>query len=123
MAKHRILVVDDDEGIREVLEAFLAHDGHSVSLAADGSKAQQELSRECGGYDLVITDHQMPRLLGVELVRWIKLTYPRVKVILMTAAGEGVTSVARAAGADGVLLKPFDYDQLTKLIEEVTAHC
>ncbi len=118
MEKLRILVVDDDPLIRKLVEAFLTKGGYQVGLVTDGLKAQEALTREKGGYDLVITDHRMPHLLGVELVRWIKLTYPRPKVILMTGEGEGVTSVARAAGADGILKKPFTYDRLMQLIAE-----
>ena len=118
MRKLKILVVDDNEGIRELLETFLSYDGHKVSLATDGFQAQQALLKENGGYDLVITDHRMPKMLGVELVRWIKMNYPEIKVILMTGDGKEVTSVALAAGADQILDKPFDHDQLIKAIVE-----
>ena len=117
MKKLKILLVDGQEITRELLEEFLSYD-HKVSLAEDGVKTQEALIKEKGGYDLVITDHRMPRLLGVELVRWIKTRYPSVKVIFLSADGQEVTSVARAAGADQILGNLFDYDLLIKAIKE-----
>lgn len=120
--KNRVLVVDDDAGIRDILKDFLSRKGYSVDTASDGLKAQEALNREQGAYELVITDNQMPRLLGVELVRWIKRIYPRTKVIFMTVdAAEGVMATAMAAGADEVLRKPFNIDLLTRLVDKVAA--
>lgn len=118
----KILVVDDDGCMRLVLEEFLKLKGHSVSLAADGVRAQEVLSLEGGKFDIVITDYQMPRLLGVELVRWIKGAYPRVKIIFMTGNVEdNVMSMARAAGADEVFRKPFEFTALSLTIKKMSA--
>ena len=85
MTKSRILVVDDDESLRRVLQLQLEQDGYSVTSAAS---AQQTLSllqlRPC---DLVITDLKMPGSSGVELLKHIRSQYPEMIVIILTAFG------------------------------------
>ncbi|MDE1919556.1 MAG: response regulator [Patescibacteria group bacterium] len=114
-----VLVVDDDEEIRYMLTELLQSEGHSVSTAADGQEALEMIRRDAG-YDLVITDHNMPRLLGVELVRLIKKGFPLMKIILMSAR-EDLDSVAFTAGASAVLRKPFRANEMLSAIVRTCA--
>ena len=75
----RVLVVDDEAGIREFLSEALADDDHEVAVAASGEAAWARLERE--GFDLVLTDLSMPGMDGMELLRRVKDAQPEVEVV------------------------------------------
>jgi DNA-binding NtrC family response regulator len=81
----RILVVDDEPGIRVMLSAALKREGHEVLLATDGQSALATL--ETGPVDLVVTDIRMPGMSGIELLDAAKRIDPALSVIMMTAYG------------------------------------
>jgi len=94
----KILIVDDEEGIRYLLGAIFEKE-HSVKIAADGEEGLRIFFQD--GPDLLITDLTMPKMRGEELIRKAKLSKPKVKAILMSAdKPEEVREVAKAAGAD-----------------------
>ncbi len=102
----RILVADDEEGIREFMADTLALDDHEVVQAADGAEAARML--DARGFDLLITDLQMPRLDGMSLVRKVRSEQPELEVIVMTAHGTVDTAVeAMKLGAFDYLQKPL----------------
>jgi two-component system response regulator FlrC len=102
-----ILVVDDEEGIREFLADALATDGHVVTRAADGSEALGRLHSR--SFDLMITDLKMPGALdGIDLVRQARAEQPEIEVIVLTAFGTVETAVeAMKLGAFDYLQKPI----------------
>ena len=103
----RILVVDDEADIREVLRRRLARDGHQVEEAADGVAALEAFER--AGFDCVITDLHMPRMGGVELVRRIKERSPQAVALILTGFGTlDAAMEAMRQGCDDFLLKPLD---------------
>ena len=111
MAAMRALVVDDDDLSRELLKDVLARDGHAVTLAADGSEAMRKLDE--GDFDLVISDVQMARLGGFELLDSIARAHPETPVILVTAyADPGAAMDAVSRGAADYLTKPVDISAL-----------
>jgi len=121
MTKSRILVVDDDESLRRVLQLQLEQDGYSVTSAAS---AQQTLSllqlRPC---DLVITDLKMPGSSGVELLKHIRSQYPEIIVIILTAFGTVETAVeAMKLGAYDYLTKPVHPDELSLVVRRALEH-
>ncbi len=102
----RILVVDDEEGIREFIAEALEDDGHVAVRAADGGEAAGLLAKR--SFDLVITDLRMPQLDGMELLRRIRAEQPETEVIVLTAHGTVATAVeAIKAGAFDYLQKPI----------------
>lgn len=102
--KRKILLIDDNKGIREVFAALLENRGYEVVLADNGEKGIMMM--ESGNFEAVLTDREMPKMLGEEVVRYIKMNYPGTKVILMSGnLDTQVTAVARAAGADLVIMK------------------
>ncbi|RMG44294.1 MAG: sigma-54-dependent Fis family transcriptional regulator [Acidobacteria bacterium] len=106
-----VLVVDDERGIREVLRAALAADGHDV-LTASGATAALEHLRE-RPVDLLITDLAMPGIDGVELLRRAREIRPDVPAIVITAYGSKETAIeAMRHGAVNYLEKPFDVEEL-----------
>ncbi len=102
----RILVADDEEGLREYIAEALASDGHAVTPAADGMDAAQHLVRE--SFDLLITDLRMPRMDGMTLLRRARAEQPDMEVVVLTAHGAVGTAVeAMKLGAFDYLEKPI----------------
>ncbi|MBC7174631.1 MAG: response regulator, partial [Polyangiaceae bacterium] len=111
----RILVVDDEKVIREILADFLSMEGFSVRTAEDGSAALVELSR--GRYDLVLSDLKMPNMGGLELLEAIRKHTPNVVTIIMTGFGTVETAIdAMKRGAYDYILKPFKVEEVVHTI-------
>ncbi len=109
--KSRILVVDDEESIREFLEIMLKKEGYEVTLAEDGQKAKDLLAKKT--FDMIISDLQMPHVTGIELLKFVKETYPDIVFMLITAFGTTETAVeAMKMGAYDYLTKPFKIDEV-----------
>jgi signal transduction histidine kinase len=103
--KLRILVVDDQEIICELIAEYLKGDGHHVVTAVEGIEALAVFERE--GFDLVITDHSMPGMNGVQLASAMKTLVPETKVILLTGFGDEMMGRGeRPTDIDLVLGKP-----------------
>jgi DNA-binding NtrC family response regulator len=115
MSKKRILVVDDDESLRRVMQMQLEEAGYEV-LAA--SQAQDALAlMEDTTPSLVITDLKMPGTSGLDLLRKLREAYPETTVIMITAFGTVSTAVeAMKAGAYDYITKPVDYEQLMLVV-------
>ena len=102
----RLLIVDDEEGLRSFLEAALVSEGHHVTLAVDGADALLKLER--AGFDLVLTDLKMPRVDGMAVLHHVRAEHPGTQVIMLTAFGTVETAVeAMKAGAFDFLQKPL----------------
>lgn len=101
----RILVVDDQEIICELIAEYLKGDGHEVVTAVEGSEALVEFER--ASFDLVITDHSMPGMNGVQLAKAMKDLVPETRVILLTGFGDEMTGRGESPSEiDLVLGKP-----------------
>ncbi|QXD15691.1 response regulator [Rhodocaloribacter litoris] len=112
----RILIVDDEPGVRTVLAKLLALKGHEARVAGSGSEALALAERE--PFDLVITDQGMPEMNGRQLARALRRRFPDLPVLLLTGdtdAGEADESVS------AVHAKPFRIDQLNSLIQALLA--
>ncbi len=114
-----LLLVEDEEDLRENIEIVLQHTGHRVLTAADGKLALAQILKEPP--DLVITDIGMPNMNGHELVKEIRDRHPELAdmpVIFLTALGEREDEMAgRHLGADDYLVKPVDYALLKATLE------
>ena len=112
----RILVVDDERVIREILAEFLTLEGFSVNTVEDGEKALVELRLH--PYDLLITDLKMPRLSGLQLLEKIEAERLGVLTVLMTGFGTVETAIeAMKKGAYDYLLKPFKVEEVIHVVE------
>ncbi len=112
-----ILAVDDSITMRQLLAQTLERAGYRVLAAADGLEALEEAKRHA--VDLVITDQTMPRMNGLALTAALRAqpAYRSVPVLMLTTeSGDGIKAAARAAGATGWLLKPFDPDRLLQVL-------
>lgn len=102
----RILVADDEHGLREFVADTLIEEGHVVVQAVDGAAAAERLARET--FDLLISDLRMPRLDGLTLLRRVRAEQPEMEVILLTAHGSVDSAVsAMKLGAFDYLEKPI----------------
>lgn len=111
----RILVVDDDQGMRELLEIMLTEEGYRVHTASNGEKAIARCRKET--FDLIITDLKMPKMDGIGFLRKIKDLSPETMVILITAYASGDTAVtAMKEGAYDYIEKNFSIEDLKQII-------
>lgn len=114
----RILVVDDEPYIREILSRWLVDEGYDCEQASNADAAMQAL--ECGDIELMISDIRMPGRSGLELLDDAKARYPELAVIMLTAVDDRATAIhTLEAGAFGYVIKPFDRNEL--LISVVNA--
>lgn len=112
---NRVLLVDDQLGVRRLLQEIFVAEGYSVSTAANGIDALDKV-REAE-FDLALVDMKMPGMGGLELLRHLKARFPGMVVIIMTAYGElKVVNEALALGAYKCITKPFDIDELVKTV-------
>src|SRR3979411_813440 len=117
MALRSILIVDDEEPIRQVLTEGLGGHGYVGRAAADGEEALRELSER--DYDAVVTDVRMPRMDGLSLVRAVQQVAPDVTVIVMSAYGSHDLALeAMKAGAYDYLGKPFRPDEVLLILRK-----
>ena len=115
----KILVVDDEKIKRVTLADDLATQGHDVVVAADGEEALEKLA--AGRFDVVVTDLKMPRLDGIELLKWIKQgPLAEMEVVMMTAYGSIPVAVeAVKLGAFDFLTKPFRNEDIFPLLARI----
>ena len=109
--KSRILIVDDEDSIREFLEIMLKKEGYEVTLAEDGLRAKEILTKK--SFDMIISDMQMPNMTGLELLKHVKESYPDIVFMMITAFGTTETAVdAMKMGAYDYVTKPFKIDEV-----------
>src|SRR5690606_12548970 len=107
----KILVVDDEDIIRESLSFILRKEGYSVDEAENGEAAYNKILND--SYDLVLTDLEMPQMKGIELLEEIKKLNINTSVIIITAFGSLETAIsALRSGANDYILKPVEFDEL-----------
>ncbi len=112
-----ILIVDDEQGMRQLLTLVFSRAGHSVRAAENGRRALELLRAETA--DLIISDVKMPDMGGIELLRAARGFLPDVAVVMMTAFA--TVETAREAfklGADDFIQKPFDVDELKLIVDK-----
>ncbi len=107
----RILIVDDEKGMRDLLSIMLKNEGYKVDAAESAGKARDLIAR--GAYDLVISDISMPDGSGVDVLRTARETQPDCLVILITAYASTESAIeALKLGAYDYIIKPFDVEEL-----------
>ena len=122
----RIIVIDNDEGVRELLGQTLTWAGHDVARASGGKEGLEILRR--APTDIVITELVMPIFDGLETIAEIRKSFPNVAVIAMSGASiaGAMLSVALQWGVDAVLQKPFGdrelQDAMRAALSKRTAH-
>jgi CheY-like chemotaxis protein len=115
----RILVIDDEEEIRESLEALLDFEGYDVDLAQSGAEGERRLEQRA--YDLVLLDLMMPEMDGSQF-RAVQMNDPRLSKIpvVVLSADRMIAEKAHALGVWGFVVKPLKPAQLVSIIERST---
>ena len=114
--KGRILVVDDEKSMREILEIFLKNEGYHVSVAMNGESAVEALKSDI--FDLIISDMKMPKMGGLELLKNVKESSPDTIFVVMTAFGTTESAVeAMKLGAYDYIQKPFQMDEIRLIVK------
>ena len=119
MSSCAILVVDDEEELRELIRHVLERAGHSVACASNGREASLVIER-CQ-FDVVVTDMLMPDRDGLELITEIKAKHPTLKIVAMSGGGQigsdQYLSMAKGFGAHVLLRKPFAHQALLAAVD------
>ena len=118
----KVLLVDDEDGVRGFLKRGLEMDGHAVVTAIDGVDALDRLVEEDGAFDLILTDVRMPLMDGIALAQAAKSEYPKLVVLLMTGFAD---QRERASGLDAivhdVITKPFAVADIRAAVADALA--
>jgi CheY-like chemotaxis protein len=113
----KVLVVDDQEGIRKLLKEVLAELGYEAEVVSSGAEAVQAFTE--GSFKLVLMDMKMPGLNGFETAERLKKISEDLKIILMTGFYDSfLLEEAKNHGADGLLNKPFNLEEIQRILEE-----
>ena len=118
----RILIAEDEEGLRSLVARALSQDGHAVTTANDGAEALDVLEREHGAFELLLTDIRMPIMDGIALALAAARDHPKVAILLMTGYAD---QRERASGLDAlihdVIAKPFSLATIRNAVREAVA--
>jgi len=111
----RVLVIDDEAVIRDLIAEILADAGFDVTSAASATDGLEELGSH--RFDIVVSDIVMPGLTGIELLEQVRLQRPSLPVVLVTGAGtHAMLTDALSGGADGLVMKPFSHAELVRAV-------
>jgi DNA-binding NtrC family response regulator len=111
-----VLIVDDEEAVREVLRRLLQQRGYEAVAVAEGREALQLASGR--GFDVVLLDLRMPGLSGVDVLKQLRADHPDIGVIMVTRVAEATTAVdAMRQGAYDYVLKPFELEEIFWKVE------
>jgi len=112
----RVLYADDMRELRQLLEVVLGRDGHKVESVSDGNQALDLLQSNPGAYDVVITDHHMPTVSGLELVAKLRTMHFKGRIIVFSSElSEEVDATYRRHKVDFILPKPVFPSELRAL--------
>ena len=113
----RILAVEDEPNIREILGIYLSENGHKVEVAADGDEALSKFKRN--RFDLLLTDYAMPNMNGDRLAAAVRAADPKIRVALLTGFGSQLPQGAPLRlEVDTIIPKPFTFESLEQGIAE-----
>jgi len=118
----RVLVVDDEDSMRLLVQRAIAMDGHEVLTAADGAEALERLAGAEGAFDLLLTDIQMPVMDGIALALTAARDFPNLTILLMTGFAdqrEGASGLN--AIAHDVISKPFSVADIRTAVADALA--
>jgi len=117
MSKARILIIDDDENIRKVLQTILEDEGYVVGTADTAKKGIEQ--SEKAFYNLALIDVRLPDMEGIELLSKLRTTKPKMRKIIVTGYPTLQNAVSAVnKGADAYVMKPFEVEKILQTIRE-----
>lgn len=117
----KILIIDDNQEIIDILYNFFSRKNYNVSTATNGLDGLKLIEADNISFDIIITDLVMPNISGAGIISIVKKKYPQMPIIAITGWGEHPESLAEEARADVILEKPFDLKKLEKVLLRLTA--
>jgi|CXWL01.1.fsa_nt_gi CheY-like chemotaxis protein len=111
-----VLLIDDDEALRQSFRRRFERDGYRVLEAGDGTEAVTRVERE--GVDLVVTDILMPGREGIETITALRARFPALPIIALTGGSTAYLKAAAKFGANRTFEKPVDLDELVGAVRE-----
>jgi CheY-like chemotaxis protein len=119
----QVLIIDDEEAVRDTVRQILERAGYEVTEAADGRKGIVQLRQQ--PVDLVITDILMPGQEGIETIRILRKEFPQVKILAISGGGKNgtldVLPAAQAFGAHCTVAKPFERKELLEAVSALVS--
>ncbi len=119
----KILIIDDDEVFREMTRQMLERAGYSVAEAIDGFDGRRVVSKMSP--DLVVTDLLMPKMDGIEMIRFLRENNPEIKIIAVSGYGQMASTTylptARVLGAHRSFGKPFENKEFLSVVKDLLA--
>ena len=113
----KVLIVDDDENIRNTMKAILEDEGYIVDLAATGREAIEKTQKEA--YNIALLDIRLPDMEGIELLKLMKDATPRTRKIMVTGYPSMQSAItALNKNADAYLIKPVNIEKLLNMVKE-----
>jgi two-component system cell cycle response regulator CpdR len=118
----RVLIADDEASMRALVARAIAMDGHDTVTAQDGAEALEILTREDGGFDLLLTDIQMPIMDGIALALSVARDFPKLKILLMTGFADQRERASNLnAIVHDVITKPFSVADIRTAVADALA--
>ena len=128
LARRRVLVAEDDPSLRRLIVTVLEQSGYDVVAAGDGVELLEQIEKLVSAPHapsdsfVIVTDVNMPKLTGLDVLAVLRCAFVRTPVVLITAFGDAETRAeARELGAATVLDKPFDLDALRSVVDALSA--
>ena len=115
----KILVVEDEQQIRELLLVLLQAEGHAVTVAADGQEGWERFQQAAGDFQVVVADLKMPQLGGIGLLQRMRDAGHRTPCVLMTGHADLTDDASDLLADVTVLYKPFDMDEMLRVVAQV----
>lgn len=115
MSKKTILLIEDDDFLRKIIEEFLEESEYVVLEAKDGLEGIEMVNKEV--FDLIIVDVVLPHVSGIGVIKIAKTRYPEIPIICVTGYGRFPEKLAEEENADKILHKPFEFKELAEAIK------
>lgn len=117
----KILVIEDDELMIKILKFIFIKEGHILTIARDGNEAIKKIEEQKP--DMIITDIMLPYKSGLEIISFVKLNFPNILIIVISALGGEARTVVEAfeLGVDDFISKPFNPNELVVRIKRLLA--
>ena len=116
----KVLVVDDDQAILDIIKLWLENEGHTVSQAVDGDQALNTLNNT--NFDVVITDLIMPKTEGIQLIRELRQSDKDIGIVAISGGGKNGANYLNSAkmlGANNILFKPLVQSDIVSVVENL----
>ena len=118
-SSYRLLIIDDDQSILNLLENYLTKNNYDVVCVTNSLDGLKLIESEENGFNLIITDLIMPEISGIGLISILKKEHPKIPIIAITGKGEEPEKLSMEAKVDGILQKPFELAALETMITNI----